>query len=856
MSETEDFKAEESGDETPREGVDSPTNPDQVADPLSSPEMVESNHHEPIQTERPVSQYVRIESLILSTPSADAYRAFDSNEKQSCSLWLSRAQLASGSDEILTFLRKLEAIDRIEPPICSLSGYGVDAEGTAFALFPALDGYPVAAGNLEGAEAERRFSNCLRLVSLLHERGVALGDISSDSFWLTRDGELLVVGLIGILTRDPRDAVSHCPASSLPFLAPEIRRDAIFDRRSDVYSLGVLGYFLFTRTYPYGAGESGVHDAPLQPIGELLPNPPVWADEILSRALDRDPAARFESATEMLAELKKVRARVSEDDAMPIIRRRSSHAVQPTRHAVPQPRDEGDRSPTSRQSRAIGVPTSQVILLLLLFVILIASLLFLFPSVSPEAPAENATRLEDRLRPVLEAVKDEPIAQELEGLADSRLPLSERKKFLRKLVLSDDPFAHDALLKSAQEAPNGDFRQASEKALLDRARRQGLSRAAEQARLWLRTLRSNEYPVGYEPLLQVLDRSLPLDARFSALRKAYSSQPTVALRLGAALTFDLEQLEEFRPVLSQMVGDSLRLEDAAARSAIALIMVHPDLSVVFAEDVLQFREQVPNGDITWLMKRLAVRRDVHVRAIANLALERELVSPIRSVFLETIRDRADLPAHIVTALVRGASGALEPEDLAAFGRWYDFRSEKVLLAALADVRDVELSRRGIETLAGKSLVQEPSASVMEWIRESEWEQREKFSQLVGMLGHLDRVTPEALAEELKLLDSLVRDSELLNILLDTDNGVIVSTVVTKYGDVLGLGTLLTLLDSRDPTIRIEAIRALKGFNDLGALKIIIDHYEREKDARVKEVYRETFWVIKKRESEGEPLGGL
>ncbi len=43
------------------------------------------------------------------------------------------------------------------------------------------------------------------------------------------------------------------------------------------------------------------------------------------------------------------------------------------------------------------------------------------------------------------------------------------------------------------------------------------------------------------------------------------------------------------------------------------------------------------------------------------------------------------------------------------------------------------------------------------------------------------------------------------------------------------------------------MQALKGFNDVGALKIVLDHYEKERDQNVKEVYKETFWVIKRRE---------
>ncbi|MCB0330182.1 MAG: hypothetical protein KDD70_10970 [Bdellovibrionales bacterium] len=820
-----------------------------------------SEHSEPIQTERPIADYVRIESMLLSTPAADGYRAYDENQKQTCSVWLSRVELAPGSAEILRYLRKLERIDHIEPPICSLSGYGVDAVGRAFALFPPLDGYKVSAGNLEGSEAERRYTTCLRLASILHNHGVSLGDICADSFWLTREGELLMVGLVGILTEDPRIALKNCPSSSLVYVAPEVREKGVFDARSDVFSLGVLGYQMLCREFPYGNEPAGESNREYTPITHHLPNPPLWASELFAKSLALNPEDRYENASEMLRGLNQIRARASQDESMPVPRRKSSSAIQVSGNALPGVRDGGDRAPAIVRRSGTGVPASQVILIILIVVVLGASLLFMLPVMSPEAGIDNANRLEEALQPSLEAVKNEPIAKELEGLADPNISLKNKVAYIEKLSASDDPFAHDALIKAAQVAPNEEFRAVSEKGILDRARRQGLGRAAEQGRLWLRTLRAREYPPAYEPLLQVLDSALPQAERFAALRRAYSTNPTVALRMATALAFDLKSVDAFQPLLAQLVGDSLRLKDSSARAGITLIMAHPDLSSVFGEDVLQFRSEVPDSDLTWLMKRLAVQRDIHVRAIANLALERNLVSPIRSSFLEIVRDRADLSANLVTALVRGAAGSLTDDDLAAFGRWYDVQSEDVLLAALADITDTTLARKAIETLAAKSLVKEPSATLMKWVRQDQWDEREKFARLVGILGNLDKVSNDLIEEELKVLDSLIRDSDLLDILLDTDNPLIVSTVVTKYGNLLGLGTLLILLDSREPSVRIEAIRALKDFNDLGALKIIIDHYEKESNPTVKQVYRDTFWVIKKREEESggkgeiDPFGG-
>lgn len=351
-------------------------------------------------------------------------------------------------------------------------------------------------------------------------------------------------------------------------------------------------------------------------------------------------------------------------------------------------------------------------------------------------------------------------------------------------------------------------------------------------------------------MLKAIDKSLPEEARFASLRQAYASHPRVALRLAVALALDLNALGAFQPVIAQLVGDSLRLKDVDKFSTLSLVLAHPDLALVFGEDVIQKKELIPDEDIIWLLKQLASRNDINVRPIANIAVERKVLSPLRTVFLETIRDRGDLPPDILTALIRAAAGVLRSEDVGAFGRWYDISAESILLAVCALEEDPSVALEAFDTLAGKSLTVEPSASLVQWVRKSYWDDRGSFARVVGMLGNLKLLSDEEVVSAFESFDKAVRDSDLLDILLETNHPLIVKYVVDRYSELLGLGTLLNLLSNREPGIRIAAVRALKNFNDIGALKIILDHYENEKDESVRQVYKETFWVIRQREESG------
>ena len=87
---------------------------------------------------------------------------------------------------------------------------------------------------------------------------------------------------------------------------------------------------------------------------------------------------------------------------------------------------------------------------------------------------------------------------------------------------------------------------------------------------------------------------------------------------------------------------------------------------------------------------------------------------------------------------------------------------------------------------------------------------------------------------------------MLDHLLDANSSLISRIVVEQFGTSIGLGRLLALLDNSDRDVRIGAIKQLKSTNDVGALKMIIDHYETEVDPEVRTIYKDSFWVIKER----------
>lgn len=809
-----------------------------------------------LHTEGAVADYFVIEGHIMSTRSADAYKAIDKSRGASVCLWILRHPLTLNSESVVRFLSRLSSIKQITPSITDMLSFGVDSSGMAFSVFNALDGHPIDGGNIEVAEAERRFTSALRIAGKLHAGGIVCGDLCNASFWVDRPGDVRFVGAMGSFDSEAAATAMVPPAETLHYVAPEQRAGGGLEPATDVFALGVLGYRLLTKRFPVEGSPlaqfAEFDIGKVKPISTFMNVPPVWAEEVIFTCLDPDPSKRYQSAEEVLTAIGAIRQRVFSEEKTPVRTRRDpilvkkdtesnvvrSAAITPAKAASKevQVSEKIEKKPAiSFQVKVIGV---------LLIVALCA--LVALQQVRVNGNRQGDTKLQQELSVHRSVVGNEQLRQAIDVIAEPEVSINERSAELEKIVNSDDPLAHDILVKSAKDAKSAQLRALSEKSIIDRARRLGLVRSAEQVRQWLRTLRPGDMPPSYEAVLQSLDVTLPTEAHNSYLRQAYATNPGMVLRLAAALALDSNKLTDYQPVLAQLIGDAMKFEDVKSHSTLALVLSNPELSVVFGDDVIQRREQIPDADVLWLLKILADRGDINVRPIASAAVERGILSPLRGTYLSVIRDRGDLPPDVLNSLIRASAGILRVEDIGSFGRWYDVQSEKILLAILADSTEPTVLTETFDTVSGKSISTEPAASLVDWVRNNNWEKRGEFAHSIGVLANIDILPPDEIVKNLKPFEKFLRDGRILNVLLDTKNSALVRELIKNHTDVLGLGGLLNLLEYRDKDVRIAAVKELKNYNDISALKLIIQHYDNEKDPDVQQVYKDSFWAIKER----------
>lgn len=802
------------------------------------------NVNDSVHTEGLLGDYFSVESHLLSTRSADIFKAVDKSRTTPVCLWTLRHPLAKNSNAVQRFLDRMNAIQHVQPPVCDPFSFGVDAAGVAFGVLPTLDGYPIDLELRESFEAERRFISALRLIDRLHQHGIVCGDICAASFWTERSGDVKFIGIMGSFDSEAVQTSQLPPIETLHYVAPEQRSGAGVEQASDVYALAVLGYHLLTRAYPFPdpmTPQADEHSRDMmKPVSAYLKNAPQWADEVFFRCLASDPQTRPISAGAVLKLIGEIRERGAASAAAPM--RIKSQAVGQPRKSMAIPVAEPAREVQTPPPAASGSSKKLLIGGGVVGVAILAILLQIFqsPGVSTSSNPTVGT-------PKVKGPSTSGDVQDaLENISDAPTSIGQLEKQLESLVSSDDPIAHDTIVRLAVNAKNPQIRQRAERGLIDRARRLGLLRSSEEVRQWLRTMGPGDLPPAYEPILRSMDSTVPMEARNKYLRQAYPSAQAVVLRLAAALGFDSNNVEGYQPVLSQLIGDSGNLPDANERSALALILANPEISAVFADDVIQRMTEIPDADIVWLMRILAERKDSNVRAIANVAIERKLLPPVRRVFLEMLRDRGNLVPALVLAFVRAAAGALQIEDISRFGEWYDLDSEKVLLAVMADNTDTALLVEAFETVAGKSLSLQPSTKLINWVRNHFWEERGELAHVIGVIANVEYYSDKEVSEALAPLDKHSKDQQLMNILFGSNKPGLVRAVIDRYTATLGPGRLLSLLSHPDKAVRLLAIGRLKDLNQLELLKIIIDNYEREKDPEVRQAYKDSFWVIKQR----------
>jgi len=146
-----------------------------------------------------------------------------------------------------------------------------------------------------------------------HSRGIIHRDIKPQNIMLLKDGMVKVADFGIAALQNDIDMPANQAVGSVHYIAPEQARGGAADGRSDIYSLGIVMYEMLTGKLPY-TGSSDVEVAVMHmntdavPPRELAPEIPQELERITLKAMCTDIDSRYQSASEMLADLETFRS--------------------------------------------------------------------------------------------------------------------------------------------------------------------------------------------------------------------------------------------------------------------------------------------------------------------------------------------------------------------------------------------------------------------------------------------------------------------------------------------------------------------------------------------------------------------
>lgn len=275
-----------------------------------------------ITTGRMLGGRYRLLETIGEGGMAVVHRAHDDLLDREVAVKLLRPVYASDPDFVGRFQREARhAASLHDPRIVTIHDLGVDpASGADYIVMQLVDGPDLQTqlsrdGRPSLGQALRIGVEAATALQVAHDQGIVHRDVKPGNILIDRLGQVRVADFgIARAAGDVGATTANVVIGSPQYVSPEQVAGDDVTPASDVYSLGVVVYELLTGRRPFDGPSPAVvalqrlREDPAPPSA-IAPELPEELDEIVLRAMARDPAARFPSAAEFGVALEGFRLR-------------------------------------------------------------------------------------------------------------------------------------------------------------------------------------------------------------------------------------------------------------------------------------------------------------------------------------------------------------------------------------------------------------------------------------------------------------------------------------------------------------------------------------------------------------------
>ena len=212
------------------------------------------------------------------------------------------------------FLREAEAAGRLSHPgIITIFDLGEEPEThTPYIVMEYVKGKSLEqSGRLTSGHAVSLVRELAEALDFAHSRSVIHRDLKPSNILLTEDGHAKIADF-GIAKLNLSELTVYGQILGTPaFMSPEQLNGRRVDGRSDLFSLGAILYTLLTGHRPFQGNSvftvsfKVVHHEPV-PVAALNLNLPSRLNDVVVRAMAKDPAERYQRGKEMASDLQNI----------------------------------------------------------------------------------------------------------------------------------------------------------------------------------------------------------------------------------------------------------------------------------------------------------------------------------------------------------------------------------------------------------------------------------------------------------------------------------------------------------------------------------------------------------------------
>ena len=222
------------------------------------------------------------------------------------------AQLAFDRRSIENFLKEAKILAKLQHPNIVLIYDFVEEEDTAFLIMEYIQGETVTArldreGHFPVGQAAKIVNNVASALDHAHAQGIIHRDIKPENVMITKEGVVKVTDFgIAKLTMGTRTTLTQFTPGTPCYMSPEQAIGGkVIDKRSDIYSLGILFYEMVTGTLPFdNDSEYLVRDrhinTPPVPPSNILPGLSPAYEKIILKCLAKNKTDRFQNANDLI----------------------------------------------------------------------------------------------------------------------------------------------------------------------------------------------------------------------------------------------------------------------------------------------------------------------------------------------------------------------------------------------------------------------------------------------------------------------------------------------------------------------------------------------------------------------------